>query len=103
MTQLPSITYVPDRGIVLRYFTASSVREWVLPTLELRLRDPRTGRRITGPGQMDENALRDRRLHPLHFDYKGSYGVAISWSDGHYADIFPFDILKKIAEECASK
>ena len=39
---------------------------------------------------------------PIHFDFKGNYGVAINWSDGHYADIFPFEVLKVIAEELSS-
>lgn len=33
---------------------------------------------------------------------KGNYGVSIVWDDGHYADIFSFDILKKIANDIRS-
>lgn len=36
---------------------------------------------------------------PLRLDFKGNYGVAINWDDGHYADIFPFDILREIGED----
>ena len=35
---------------------------------------------------------------PLRLDFKGNYGVAINWDDGHYADIFPFDILREIGD-----
>ena len=40
---------------------------------------------------------------PVFLDLKGNYGVAINWSDGHYADIFPFDILREIGENFQSK
>ena len=33
---------------------------------------------------------------PVRLDFKGNYGVAINWNDGHYADIFPFDVLREI-------
>jgi DUF971 family protein len=36
---------------------------------------------------------------PVRLDFKGNYGVAINWDDGHYADIFPFDILREIGED----
>jgi DUF971 family protein len=32
-------------------------------------------------------------------DFKGRYGLAIVWSDGHFADIVSFDALKAIAME----
>jgi Gamma-butyrobetaine hydroxylase-like, N-terminal len=35
---------------------------------------------------------------PILLDFKGNYGVAVNWSDGHFADIFPFDILREIGE-----
>ncbi len=38
-------------------------------------------------------------IQAVSFDIKGNYGVSIIWSDGHYADIYAFDILKKIAIE----
>ena len=39
------------------------------------------------------------RVLPMRLDFKGNYGVAINWDDGHYADIFPFDILREIGED----
>lgn len=54
------------------------------------------GKKLSKPGPFDE------RSFPVKFDLKGSYGVAINWSDGFSADIFPFDTLRLIAEEVAS-
>ena len=39
----------------------------------------------------------DNSVEPTAIDVKGNYGVSFVWSDGHYADIFPFDVIKKIA------
>ena len=36
---------------------------------------------------------------PTKLDHKGQYGVALVWSDGHYADIFPYEVLRAIADE----
>ena len=46
-----------------------------------------------------EEAARLNGVHPVKFDMKGAYGVAINWSDGHFADIYSFDTLKQIAKE----
>ena len=32
-------------------------------------------------------------------EYKGQYGVSFTWNDGHYADIFSFEVLRAICEE----
>jgi hypothetical protein len=95
---VPSISYIESRGgIVLRYYEASKVSEYVIPTAELRRRDAKTGKRLA-------NSSTDlSTVKPINFDFKGNYGVAIQWSDGHYADIFPFDILLQIAQEDFSK
>lgn len=62
------------------------------------MRDPKTGKRLTFTDIIGKkNDFND--IFPIKFDLKGHYGVAINWSDGHYADIFPYDILKLIAEE----
>ena len=44
------------------------------------------------------NRIKLAGVVPVFLDLKGNYGVAINWSDGHYADIFPFDILREIGE-----
>ena len=33
----------------------------------------------------------------MKFDTKGNYGVSIVWSDGHYADIVPYEVIRGIA------
>ena len=38
-------------------------------------------------------------VYPVRFDMKGNYGVSVVWSDGFNADIFAFDILKRISDE----
>jgi len=95
---IPSMTYIESRGIILRYFTTSNAQEYIIPPSELRIRDPKTGKRI--PERSIDNF---KGIKPVHFDYKGNYGVAINWTDGHYADIFPYEILKEIAEDVKSK
>jgi len=93
---MPSISFSEQRGgIVLRYFEASKVSEFVITTQELRRRDAKTGKRL---GSATSIGL-DASIKPVGFDFKGNYGVAIQWSDGHFADIFPFDVLRDIAEE----
>jgi len=47
----------------------------------------------------DELARAAGQVFPTKFEMKGNYGVAIHWSDGHFADIFPFRILKQIVDE----
>jgi DUF971 family protein len=46
--------------------------------------------------------MKYKDIVPTVFDLKGNYGVAINWSDGHFADIFPFSTLIKIAKDCSS-
>ncbi len=42
------------------------------------------------------------QAHPVSFSAKGGYGVGVLWSDGHHADIFSFEVLKKIAQTVGS-
>jgi Mrp family chromosome partitioning ATPase/DUF971 family protein len=95
---IPSMTYIESRGIILRYFTSSNAIEFSIPPAELRVRDPKTGKRL-----LDRSIDQFKGVKPIHFDYKGNYGVAINWTDGHYADIFAYEILREIAEDIAKK
>lgn len=90
----PWIGYVEGRGIVLRYFTAQKAQEFEIPHLELRIRDPKTG--LVIPGESVDKYSSDCK--PVKFDIKGNYGVAVVWSDGYYADIFAYGVLREIAE-----
>ena len=93
---IPSMTYIESRGIILRYFTTSNAQEYIIPPAELRIRDPKTGKRLP-----ERSIDSFKGIKPVHFDYKGNYGVAINWTDGHYADIFPYEVLKEVAEDVA--
>lgn len=100
--QIPSMSYSKSTGnIILRYFTVSQAIEYTIPKLELRIRDPKTGQRLPLMTQSSNQHSDDGKedVIPVHFDFKGHYGVAINWSDGYFADIYPFDVLKSIAEE----
>jgi DUF971 family protein len=58
------------------------------------------GKKIIPADQTEQSLItRYAQVHPLRFEMKGNYGVSIVWSDGFNADIFPFDVLKKISEE----
>lgn len=85
----------PRKVLLLRYFTASQAIEYSIPAMELRQRDPMTGQ-SRPPLHSVEDAV------PTTFDLKGQYGVSIVWSDGHFADIYPYDVLRKIALDIAS-
>lgn len=108
--QIPSISFLERSGIVmLRYFSPTSAIEYPIPAAELRFhRDPKTGERM----EIDSPSSLSRISHskpseappkPLKFDYKGNYGVGIHWSDGHYTDIFPYEVLKQIGQEVAAQ
>jgi DUF971 family protein len=95
---VPSLTFIEGRGVIMRYFSTSNATEHIIPAVELRVRDPQTGRTL--PDHATKRAsVGLQTAKPIHFDFKGNYGVAINWSDGHYADIFPFEVLKTIAQE----
>lgn len=96
--QTPSVSYnSTKRVLLLRYFTATSATELSVPVEELRVRDPQCGAVL--PGQ---DKLQYTGVSPVTLDFKGRYGVSVVWSDGHFADIFPFHVLRRIAEELSS-
>eukprot|EP00598_Pedospumella_elongata_P002446 CAMPEP_0184979662 /NCGR_PEP_ID=MMETSP1098-20130426/9857_1 /TAXON_ID=89044 /ORGANISM="Spumella elongata, Strain CCAP 955/1" /LENGTH=572 /DNA_ID=CAMNT_0027502991 /DNA_START=34 /DNA_END=1753 /DNA_ORIENTATION=- len=95
---VPSVSYSKHRGVLLlRYFTASQAVEYAIPAQELRMRDPMTGKTRSLPSSAVEDA------YPTAFDLKGHYGVSIVWSDGHFADIYPYDVLRDIALEVVQR
>ena len=60
-------------------------------------RDPLTGELLPDSPGREERQQKYSGLVPVKFDIKGNYGVAVIWSDGHYADIFGFEVLKEMA------
>ena len=97
---VPSISLNADHRLVLRYFTTQQAFEYIFDALELRLRDPQSGKLVTNHIDLRKQLT---GVTPIVFDCKGNYGVAINWSDGYYTDIFPFSILKSIALELSGK
>jgi DUF971 family protein len=98
--ELPTVSYIDGKGVTLRYFTAHQAIEYMIPPVELRVRDPGSGR--LKPDH-EKNREKFASAKPMRFESKGNYGVGIIWEDGHHGDIFKFDTLRKIAEECALK
>lgn len=102
-TMIPSMSFDSSRGVILRYFGTSSVEEFAVPCWQIRDRDPLTGELLPTAPSDSERQTKYGAIEPVKFDTKGNYGVSIIWSDGHYADIFPFEILRTLAEEVGRK
>lgn len=101
---LPDLRYETQRGLVLRYFSSTEASEYVIPSYELRWRDPLTGRRLPQSRATSTPIAADGdEVQIVDIDQQGHYGVRFFWNDGHSGDIFPYDILRSIAEECREK
>ena len=48
-----------------------------------------------------EDRVRLAGVYPMRFEVMGRYGVKVEWSDGHRSDIFSYEILRSIANDCA--
>jgi Gamma-butyrobetaine hydroxylase-like, N-terminal len=105
---LPTVTFIENRGIVLRYFTAHEALEFVIPPVELRIREPNTGKLREKHEELREKLMKSGKsggregsgeVIPVRFDFKGNYGVGIAWSDGHHGEIYHYNVLRKVAEE----
>jgi len=55
--------------------------------------DEMTGRRMLVPEMIDPN------VYPLEIQYVGRYALQFVWSDGHSTGIYPFEYLRRLAEE----
>ena len=98
---VPSLSYSSDNNAVtLRYFTATTVQEYYIPIWELRSRNPATGNRTEVDVSLSDIELENKykNMIPTKFDMKGNYGVSFVWSDGFYMDIFPFEVLREMAD-----
>jgi DUF971 family protein len=92
----PALEHSASRGIILRYFTHNNAEEFAIKPAELRIRDPKTGLKLA-----NQNIDNYKDVKPVKFEMMGNYAVSIVWDDGYHADIFPYEILKKIALECS--
>ena len=79
----------------LRYFTPSHAEEYLIPAPELRAASPSTSPLNNSSISASQSQFVSNTMVKL--DFKGRYGVSIVWSDGHFADIISFDVLKAIA------
>ncbi len=105
---MPTISYSEAQDVViLREFTSMAAIEHMIPSLELRFRDPMTGEiyylyavldtmyvifrlrayihnvrlgeRYRDTKQNKLEKFKEAGVKPVRFDLKGNYGVAINW------------------------
>ncbi len=52
----------------------------------------------TGENRLDPSSVPED-VHPVRIESVGRYAIQIEWSDGHSSGIYPFQRLRKLAEE----
>ena len=95
----PKVHYDDQRGIVLRYLLGPNAgTEYVVNPATLRRAsrdalsiDEMSGEQILKHDDVPEDIV------PLRMTPQGNYGVAISWSDGHDAGIYSFDMMEDLS------
>ncbi len=93
---IPSVQWDRDRGGVrLRYFTATQAFERFVPLALLETADAKTGRLAEGG-----STAAARSSPVLQVESKGQYGLSIAWK--HQTKIFPYDVLRQIADDVAT-
>lgn len=55
--------------------------------------DEHTGQRILVPGMVPDD------VYPTAIHYVGRYALQFMWSDGHSTGIYPFEYLRRLADE----
>lgn len=55
--------------------------------------DEMTGRRMLTPAMVPEG------VYPRAIHYVGRYALQFDWSDGHNTGLYPFELLRRLAEE----
>jgi DUF971 family protein len=53
---------------------------------------------FTGQQILDKGRVPDT-IKPTSILPMGNYAVSIQWSDGHTSSVYPYELLKKIAEQ----
>jgi len=102
---MPDLRYLPDvveptedQSRLRIRWRDGAVSEWT--PRELRLRcpcagcvDEMTGERMLRPQMVD------RDVFPTRIEYVGRYALQFFWSDGHSTGIYPFEYLRRLADE----
>ncbi len=93
----PAARFVIGRGVVV---TWPDGREQDIDPATLRRRcqcarcvDEQTGQPLLDPAAVADD-IYPTDLHPM-----GNYAVAVHWSDGHDASIYPYDLLASLAND----
>jgi DUF971 family protein len=97
---VPTVQYVPSRGVVLRFLHAESAQEFVVSPKELRMASKDAlsiDAHGTGKRTLKEEDVPDD-ITPLRIEARGNYGVSVDWSDGHDKAIYTFDDIIALAE-----
>ena len=55
--------------------------------------DEMTGQRMLTPAMVPDD------VHPRAIHWVGRYALGFDWSDGHRTGIYPFDYLRRLADE----
>jgi ATP-binding protein involved in chromosome partitioning len=100
----PSITPVEirqsgERELAIRW---ADGRETIHPVRDLRLACAcaRCVDEWSGEQQLDPASV-PADVKPLRIERVGRYAIQIEWSDGHASGIYPFERLRRLAEESA--
>jgi len=84
--------------IVMRIFSKEAARQIRLRPADVRWSDPRTGEALKEGGEE-----KGAKVTPVTFEKKGNYGVSVLWSDGHYASIYTYEALERMAARIAAE
>eukprot|EP01039_Chlorochromonas_danica_P000382 gene382-415_t len=97
---IPSFRWEEERqGLRLRYFTAARAFEYFIPASVLEVVDAETGTLPSESSSMTAASGRgtgSSSSKVLGVEAKGHYGLSVIWK--HQTKIFPFDVLKMIAD-----
>lgn len=81
---------------MVRFISEDTAKEFVISPKEFRTRLNTVDKMLN----IDPDSIPDDIL-PTEIQPKGSYAVAITWSDGHEASIYPFEDIHRLCEERA--
>jgi DUF971 family protein len=93
----PEVSYTAGRGIVINRAdgTSSTINA---ATLRRACRCASCNDEFSGQPILDPATVSDA-VFPETIQPMGNYAVAIAWSDGHTASIYPYDVILKLAAQ----